>query len=135
MPGTDSRSLARAPVSLDSQVRAGLDPVKYAGHSLRAGQLLQGLPSRVPVSVDLGASTDRVFLSLYGTGFRGATQATATVGGVSVPVSGFAAVGVYQGDDVVNMGPLPRSWRGAVRLTLRLPSTAKLRNTVSVSIR
>ena len=91
MPGTDSPSLARAPVSLDSQVRAGLDPVKYAGHSLRAGQLLQGLPSRVPVSVDLGAST---------------------VGGVSVPVSGFAAVGVYQGDDVVNMGPLPRSWRG-----------------------
>ena len=47
--------------------------------------------SRVLIPVDLGASTDQVFLSLYGTGFRGATQATATVGGVTVPVA-FAAV-------------------------------------------
>jgi len=99
--------------------------VKVCGDSLRAGQLLQGLPSRVPVSVDLGASTDRVFLSLYGTGFRGATQATATVGGVSVPVSGFAAVGVYQGDDVVNMGPLPRSLAGRGQIDVALTFDGK----------
>ena len=41
--------------------------------------------------IDLGAATDQVYLSLYGTGFRGfssASAVSATVGGVNVPVAG-----------------------------------------------
>jgi uncharacterized protein (TIGR03437 family) len=91
--------------------------------------------SRVPVPVDLGASSDQVFLSLYGTGFRGATQATAKVGGVTVPVSGFAAVGVYQGEDVVNIGPLPRSLAGRGEIDVATTFDGKPANTVTVSIR
>jgi len=66
-----------------------------------------------PLPLDLGPSGDQIFLSLYGTGFRGAGQPTATVGGVTVPIAGFAATGVYQGEDVINIGPLPRSLAGS----------------------
>ena len=90
--------------------------------------------SRVPVPVDLGASTDQVFLSLYGTGFRGATQGTATVGGMTVPAV-FAAVGVYQGEDVVKIGPLPRSLAGRGEVGIELTFDGKIANTVQVSIR
>ena len=95
----------------------------------------QPVGSRVPVPVDLGAPTDQVFLSLYGTGFRGATQATATVGGVTVPVSAFAAVGVYQGEDVVNIGPLPRSLAGRGEVSIALTFDGKPANAVTVSIK
>ena len=93
------------------------------------------LGSRVPVAVDLGATGDQVFLSLYGTGFRHASAATATVGGVPVPVSGFAAVGVYQGEDVVNVGPLPRSLAGRGEIHVVLSFDGKPANTVIVSVR
>lgn len=92
------------------------------------------LGSRVPVPVDLGAATDRVFLSLYGTGFRGATQATATVGGLPVNAA-FAAVGVYQGEDVVNVGPLPHSLAGYGQIDVTVTFDGHTTNTVTVSIR
>jgi uncharacterized protein (TIGR03437 family) len=93
------------------------------------------LGSRVPVPVDLGASGDQVFLSLYGTGFRNASQATATVGGLNVPVSAFAAVGVYQGEDVVNIGPLPRSLAGRGAVDVVTMFDGKPANTVAVNIK
>lgn len=93
------------------------------------------LGSRVPVPVDLGAPADQVFLSLYGTGFRAASQATATLGGVSIPVLGFAAVGVYQGEDVINIGPLPRSLAGRGELNLLITFDGKQANTVTVAVR
>ena len=68
--------------------------------------------SRDAVPVDLGAPGDQIFLSLYGTGFRNATRATATFAGFSVSVYGFGAVGLYQGEDVINIGPVPRSVAG-----------------------
>jgi uncharacterized protein (TIGR03437 family) len=91
--------------------------------------------SRVPVPVDLGASSDEVFLSLYGTGFRGATQATATVGGVTVPVSAFAPVTSYQGEDVVNIGPLPSSLAGRGDVGVAITFDGKPANTVTINIR
>ena len=90
--------------------------------------------SRKPVPVDLGASTDRIYLSLYGTGFRGATQATATVGGGAVPVLGFAAVIAYQGEDIINIGPLPRSLAGQGEVTVAVSFDGKPANSVTVSI-
>jgi len=63
----------------------------------------------------LGTETDQVYLVLYGTGIRSAkslSTATATVGGVSVPVPYAGAQGQYAGLDQVNVGPLPRSLAG-----------------------
>ena len=93
----------------------------------------QPVGSRVPVPVDLGAAGDQVFLSLYGTGFRGATQATATVGGVTVPAV-FAAVEAYPGEDVVNLGPLPRSLAGRSVVSVVVSFDGRPANTVTASI-
>jgi uncharacterized protein (TIGR03437 family) len=90
--------------------------------------------SRVPVPVDLGAPTDQVFLSLYGTGFRGATHPAATVGGVPVNAV-FAAVNAYQGEDIVNVGPLPRSLVGRGETSVVITFDDKPANTVTVNIR
>jgi hypothetical protein len=85
--------------------------------------------------VDLGGATDQVYLSLYGTGFRDSSGASATVGGVNVPVYGFAPVEVYQGEDVVNIGPLPHSLAGRGELLVMLSFDNRTANTVTVSIR
>jgi uncharacterized protein (TIGR03437 family) len=90
--------------------------------------------SRDPVPVDLGAPGDQVFLSLYGTAFRGASQASATVGGVSVPVYGFSSVGLYQGEDLVNIGPLPRLLAGRGQVGVVATFDNQPANTVTVSI-
>jgi uncharacterized protein (TIGR03437 family) len=96
---------------------------------------LAAVGSRLSFSVSLGSASDQVFLSLYGTGFRNASQATATVGGLNVPVSGFAAVGVYQGEDVVNIGPLPRSLAGRGPVDVVVTFDGAVANTITVSIR
>jgi uncharacterized protein (TIGR03437 family) len=91
--------------------------------------------SRSPTPVDLGAASDQVFLSLYGTGFNHASGASATVGGVQVPVQGFAAAGFYQGLDLVNIGPLPRSLAGGGQVFVMLSFDNQPANTVTVNIR
>jgi len=88
-----------------------------------------------PVPVDLGPTGDQVFLSLYGTGLRAATRATAKVGGVSVQVYGLAPVTDYPGLDVVNIGPLPRELQGRGEVDVTLSLDGKAANTVSVAIR
>ena len=85
--------------------------------------------------MDLGPAGDQVYLSLYGTGFRAASQATATVGGVNVPVYGFAAAGAYQGEDLINIGPLPRSLVGRGEIPIQITFDGKPANLVTVSIR
>jgi len=90
--------------------------------------------SRDPVPVDLGSAGDQVFLSLYGTGFRNASQAIATVGGVSVP-GALAAVGGYEGEDAVNIGPLPSSLAGRGQVDIVVIFDGKAANTVTTSIR
>ena len=91
--------------------------------------------SRVAVPVDLGASADPVYLSLYGMGFRNATQATATVGGLNVPVLALAAVPQFTGEDIVNIGPLPRSLAGTGEVNVVLRFDGKLTNSVTVNFR
>jgi uncharacterized protein (TIGR03437 family) len=76
-----------------------------------------------------------MFLSLYGAAFRTATQATATVGGVDVPVLAFAAVPQFAGEDVVNIGPLPRTLAGRGEVSVVLTFDGKPANPVTVSIR
>jgi uncharacterized protein (TIGR03437 family) len=120
--------------STGSGVAAGLFLRTDASGAQSSGFLFD-LPNRDPLLVDLGAPTDQVFLSLYGTGFRGAKKATAAVGGVSVPVAGSAATGIYQGEDIVNIGPLPRSLAGQGVVAVVLTFDNKPANTVYVGIR
>ena len=68
-------------------------------------------------------------------GFRNAAHATATVGGLNVPVLAFAAVPQFAGEDVVNIGPLPRSLAGRGEVTVVLVFDGKPANPVSVSFK
>ena len=120
--------------SSGSGVAAGL-AVRASSNGTQSWGYLFDLSSRNPVPVDLGPAGDQVYLSLYGTGFRAASQATATVGGVNVPVYGFAAAGAYQGEDLINIGPLPRSLVGRGESPIQITFDGKAANLVTVSIR
>src|SRR5262249_50490106 len=89
----------------------------------------------VPIPIDLGTESDRVFLLLFGTGIRGVinlSTVTATIGGVSVPVGFAGGVPGLIGLDQLNLGPLPRSLvgRGEVDVVVRVDG--KIANTVKV---
>ena len=89
----------------------------------------------VGVPLALGAQGEQVFLTLFGTGIRGAGGATAvraTVGGSEVPVQSAEAQGGLVGLDQVVIGPLPRSLagRGEVEVVITAAETAS--NTVTV---
>jgi uncharacterized protein (TIGR03437 family) len=91
----------------------------------------------VATPIDLGAATDQVYLSIYGTGIRGfgnLTSVTASIGGKAVPVIGAAAQSQYPGLDQVNIGPLPRTLAGSgsVNLTLRIGNVNSNNVTVNV---
>jgi len=113
-------------------IRVAADGTQTSGYLFDPAQ---PLGQRQSVFVDLGAVDAQVFLSLYGTGFRGATQARATISGIMVPVAGFAAVGAYQGEDVINLGPLPRTFLGGeVELPVTIVFDNQAANTVTVAI-
>jgi uncharacterized protein (TIGR03437 family) len=88
--------------------------------------------SIVPLPIDL--SQGQVYLILYGTGIRNATNVTVTVGGLSVP-SAFAAQGFYAGEDQVNVGPLPASLAGKGSVSIVLTADGVAANTVNVTIK
>ena len=91
--------------------------------------------SCVATPLDLGAASDQLFLSLYGTGMRGfKQQAVATVGGVSVSVAGPVAQSQYVGLDQANLGPLPRSLAGRGEVAISLTVDGKACNAVTVNI-
>ncbi len=120
-----------------SGVPAGLW-IRIASNGARSQDYLfnpaEPIGSRIPVPVNLGSAGDQVFLSLYGTGFRNAGQAIGTVGGVSVPAA-LAAVGGYEGEDAVNIGPLPSSLAGRGQVDIVVIFDGKAANTVTTSIR
>ncbi len=115
-------------------VAAGLF-IRVAANGTQSYGYLFNVPDLTPLPVDLGSADDQVYLQLYGTGFRGAKQATATVGDISVPVYGFAAVAAYQGEDQINIGPLPRSLAGRGLVDVVVTFDGKTANTVTASIR
>lgn len=117
-----------------SGVAAGL-AISVAPGGVQTARYLFDLSNRdLPVNVDLTAPGD-VYLSLYGTGFRNTTgSATATVAGVPVPVRGSAAVSAYQGEDVVNIGPLPKTLGSGLQ-NIMLTFEGKVTNAVTVGIR
>jgi uncharacterized protein (TIGR03437 family) len=119
--------------SSGSGVAAGLF-VRVATDQTQTIDFLFNPATHDPVPVDLGLPGEQVFLSLYGTGFRSAGSAMATVGGVSVPVSAFLPVTQYQGLDMVNIGPLPRSLAGRGAVDVVVSFDGKPTNTVSATI-
>ena len=91
----------------------------------------------VATPISLGAATDQVYLSLYGTGIRGFSSLAGiavTIGGVAVPVSGAAAQSQFTGMDQVNIGPLPRTLAGKGISNIVLTADSMTANTVTVSI-
>ncbi len=122
--------------STGSGAPAGLWIKVSAGGAQSSGYLFNQ-KSLAPAPVDLGLASDQALaLSLYGTGFRGySKQVSAMVGGVSVPVAGAAATGVYLGEDVVNVGPLPRSLAGSGVVNVVLSFDGQAANTVAVAFK
>jgi hypothetical protein len=109
--------------------------IHVAADQTQSYGFLFDLPNRNPLPVDLGPPSDQVFLQLYGTGFRAAKQATVSVGGTSVIVPGWSAVTQYQGEDVITIGPLPRSLAGRGLVDVVTSFDGKPTNTVTVSFR
>jgi uncharacterized protein (TIGR03437 family) len=98
-------------------------------------QLQAGSP--IPRPLDLGPEGDRVFLVLFGTGMRGLTSlvnASATLGGVNLPLLFLGAQGDLIGVDQVNLGPLPRSLAGRGNVNLVLTVGGRAANTVQLNI-
>jgi len=82
--------------------------------------------SRKGAPIDVSQPGTQVYLLLFRTGMRNATQKTvATVGGVPVNVAGPVAQSQYAGLDQVNLGPLPASLAGRceVDIVLNAPFT------------
>jgi uncharacterized protein (TIGR03437 family) len=91
----------------------------------------------VSCQIDLGAASDQVFLSLYGTGIRfrdSLTDVTATVGGRAVEVLYAGAQGALVGLDQVNLR-LPRELAGRGEVDISLSVNGRPANPVKVSIR
>jgi uncharacterized protein (TIGR03437 family) len=82
--------------------------------------------------VNLGPSTDQVFLQVYGTGLQHASTVAVTVNGGTVP-SVFAAQGQYPGLDQVNV-QLSHSLAGAGAVNIVVTADGQAANTVTVTI-
>jgi uncharacterized protein (TIGR03437 family) len=85
----------------------------------------------VPITID---NQSTVYVSLYGTGIRGAgANVTCTVGGVQVPVVFAGAQGADPGLDQVNVS-IPSTLRGAGSVQVVLSASGKLSNTVRLTL-
>ena len=83
--------------------------------------------------LSLGSSTDTVYVSLYGTGIRGAGTVQAYVAGQPVPLLYAGPQGQYQGLDQVNIS-LPRSLAGMGEVSVYLTGDGNVSNMITVNI-
>jgi len=90
--------------------------------------------SVVPLPINLGPSTEQVYLEMYGTGIRNANSVTALVGGLSVPVLYGGPAPGFAGEDQVNVGPVPQSLTGAGSVNIVLTAGGQAANTVNVTM-
>ncbi len=91
----------------------------------------------VPTPIDMGVSSDRLFLILYGTGFRFRSSllaATATIGGTNVDVLYAGQVDGFVGLDQTNI-PIPRTLAGRGLVDVILTIDGKPANTVTIQIK
>jgi uncharacterized protein (TIGR03437 family) len=95
---------------------------------------VQGVMVALPI--DLSPRGDSVYLTLYGTGIRGAngiSTVNVTIGSVAVPVLYAGSVDAYPGLDQVNVGPLPMELRGAGEVALSMTILGRTANQVSLT--
>jgi len=92
----------------------------------------EGSYSAAPIN--LGSTTDKVYLIIYATGVQaaGVVNVTVTVNGVSTPVQ-YAGYGGYTGVDQVNV-LLPASLAGSGTVAVQLTASGIAANTVQIDI-
>jgi uncharacterized protein (TIGR03437 family) len=91
----------------------------------------------VAVPIDLGPATDRVFLLLFGTGWRNRSNLSAVtlrIGGQTVEVPYAGAQGSLAGLDQIN-ALLPRSLAGRGEVNIELSVDGRAANLVTVSVK
>jgi len=103
----------------------------------QVAEFSQGQNQFVALPIDPGPAGDRLFLILFGTGWRNRTSLATVnlrVGGINTPVSFASAQGDFAGLDQIN-AELPRSLagRGDVEITLTVEN--KQANVVRMSVR
>ena len=89
------------------------------------------------VPIDLGASTDQLFLIPFGAGFRNRSSlsaASATIGGTAAEVTFAGAQGSLTGLDQANIR-IPRSLGGRGAVDLLFTVDGRAANTVSINIK
>lgn len=87
-----------------------------------------------PEPIDLGAESDRVFVSFYGTGIRGGTQRSITIGGAACQITYAGPQDRSTGLDQVNV-LLPRSLAGRGTVEVSLMVDGKAANPVTIAVR
>ena len=91
----------------------------------------------VATPIDLGASTDQVYLVAYGSGFRNRSLlagVTTTIGGVNAETSYAGAHGSFIGLDQANI-LIPRSLAGSGNVNVVFSADGKTANTVTINIK
>jgi uncharacterized protein (TIGR03437 family) len=84
--------------------------------------------------INLGSSSDQVYLELYGTGIEaaGTSNVQVTVGGTRVPVQ-YAGKSSFTGEDQLNI-MLPHSLAGAGNVTVQVTASGIAANPVQITI-
>jgi uncharacterized protein (TIGR03437 family) len=122
-----------APAAYVVRVRNGrIDPSSETAAQYDAAQ-----GRFVPRPLDLGPTTEQVYLILFGTGLRnhhGLQTVSAQIGGVEAPVQYAGAASGFVGLDQVNL-QLPRSLIGRGETDIVLSVDGKFANTVKINIR
>jgi len=88
----------------------------------------------VAAPIDFGDPSDRLFLLLYGTGFRNAPAAALRVGTVAIPLLYAGPQGQFAGLDQAN-AELPRTLIGAGSVAITFTADGKTANVVMVMFR
>jgi uncharacterized protein (TIGR03437 family) len=97
--------------------------------SCQSGIALSCLSSTLPLS----ATTDTLYVSLYGTGIRAAKSVQVFVAGQQVPVLFAGAQGQYQGLDQVNF-TIPRALAGTGEASVYVVADGKTSNMTTIKI-
>ncbi|MBS1787751.1 MAG: hypothetical protein JST85_08520 [Acidobacteria bacterium] len=106
----------------------GSDQITESIYTSQSGQ---------PVATPIDLATGDVYLILYGTGVVGAAanSVSATIGGTSTPILGFAAAPGFVGLDQINVGPIPKSLAGRGNADVVLTVGTKNANMVTINLK
>ncbi|MBI1353685.1 MAG: alpha/beta fold hydrolase [Acidobacteria bacterium] len=109
--------------------------LRVAADGGRTSGLIFDPASGAPTPLDVTAPGEQIYVSLFGTGLRGASAVTATVGGVNVKVAGPVPHSEFAGLDQLNLGPLPASLAGKGLVDIRLSAGSFSANPTQALIR